>query len=456
MKTKLLFPLITVLIVMITNITIADVTLTIDPDTLCIGSTDNVITLNMDNREDVVSALQIPILFDTTCFTVIDVNETAWSDRTNVLQWKEINGGILLEMLANDQHYYSGIGPMAEIIVNVGEMCCEGEYIWDLTESLVVDFLGQEIPLSEMDGFITLAECSGCSLDVPTTEFDFGEVLIGYFAKDYIVITNLSQNSEHISVTTEGCAKAYPEDFMLDTGAKYRIYIRCYPEDKNLCEGKVTLRGCGCVDVSVSCSGGAYATISTLEDKVVFAGSDYCKILLYLINQIPIQALLTDILFDTTCFSVTGVEKTERGLDIFNYSDIEGGIRIATTGLGPPIYPGDGPLAEISFIVKTCPAGQYQWNVANSIAADELGNEIGVKEIERTIAILDGQRGDMDGNGSINIIDAFWAMRIVLDEHPGPTTRELEAADCNDDGEIDVSDVIGIVNIVLEIGTCPP
>ena len=60
----------------------------------------------------------------------------------------------------------------------------------------------------------------------------------------------------------------------------------------------------------------------------------------------PIQA---DILFDTSLITTIDVTKTARTemMDIFNYSEIEGGIRIAMTGIGHQIDPGTGVIADI-------------------------------------------------------------------------------------------------------------
>ena len=57
-------------------------------------------------------------------------------------------------------------------------------------------------------------------------------------------------------------------------------------------------------------------------------------------------------------------------------------------------------------------------------------------------------KGDVDGNGVTNIIDALVAVNIVLGLHE-PTESELARADMNYDGEINVLDVIQVVNAVL-------
>lgn len=63
--------------------------------------------------------------------------------------------------------------------------------------------------------------------------------------------------------------------------------------------------------------------------------------------------------------------------------------------------------------------------------------------------------GDVNDDGNIDIVDVILVIRIVLGID-SPTPEELDAADCDQNGVINVLDVLGIVNVILEIGTCPP
>jgi hypothetical protein len=62
------------------------------------------------------------------------------------------------------------------------------------------------------------------------------------------------------------------------------------------------------------------------------------------------------------------------------------------------------------------------------------------------------ERGDVDGNGEINVLDVLRAVNIILRIDPPPTEDELWAADYNGDGAIDILDVVGIVHIILGTG----
>ncbi|MFQ6093953.1 MAG: putative Ig domain-containing protein, partial [bacterium] len=70
-----------------------------------------------------------------------------------------------------------------------------------------------------------------------------------------------------------------------------------------------------------------------------------------------------------------------------------------------------------------------------------------------SLTIYMGLKGDVNGDGQVNIVDALLAVNILL-EVMAPTTLEYWAADCNGDGVVNIVDVLGIVNVVLGIGTC--
>ena len=65
------------------------------------------------------------------------------------------------------------------------------------------------------------------------------------------------------------------------------------------------------------------------------------------------------------------------------------------------------------------------------------------------------QRGDVNGDMSINVLDVLATVNHILDTIP-LTGNALVRADCNGDGEINVLDALGIVNVILGIGECEP
>ena len=60
-------------------------------------------------------------------------------------------------------------------------------------------------------------------------------------------------------------------------------------------------------------------------------------------------------------------------------------------------------------------------------------------------------KGDVNGDGDINILDVIETINIILGKLD-PTPDQFRAADINGDKVIDILDVLGIVNVILGIG----
>ena len=98
---------------------------------------------------------------------------------------------------------------------------------------------------------------------------------------------------------------------------------------------------------------------------------------------------------------------------------------------------------EGDFVIHLMQAGYYTIRI-------EPGDVYLLKGV--TTPIRGGGKGDVNGDGQINIQDVLRAVHLILHMPPPPTEYELWAADYNGDGRIDVLDVIGIVNEILEGG----
>ena len=202
--------------------------------------------------------------------------------------------------------------------------------------------------------------------------------------------------------------------------------------------------------------------ILSLDDCAVLQDSKENKITLNLENTVQIAAYQTDVLFDTTCFKVVSARRTGRNpFDIFNWSNIDGGIRILNTGVGTVLTEGNHVVAEIFTDVTSCPEGDYTWDVCNSMVADPAGGCPSIKEYDGTITIVTGTKGDVNEDGMIDVRDAvltaYYMLALILLSGPDA----IWAADCNGppgncdgDGNVDVSDVMKIVNLILGLDEC--
>ena len=69
---------------------------------------------------------------------------------------------------------------------------------------------------------------------------------------------------------------------------------------------------------------------------------------------------------------------------------------------------------------------------------------------------LTAQRGDVNSDGSVNILDVIRVVNVILDIGDPMSESEKWAADCNGDANISVLDVFGIVDVILDCGECEP
>lgn len=67
----------------------------------------------------------------------------------------------------------------------------------------------------------------------------------------------------------------------------------------------------------------------------------------------------------------------------------------------------------------------------------------------------DVEKGDINCDGGINVLDALATVNHILGTAP-LTGGPLDRADCNSDGSINILDALGIINVILGIGECVP
>ena len=442
-----------------TGIAESDVTLSIDPDTLCRGFANSVITFSMDNPDDIVSVIMADILFDTDCFTVTDIEKTTRSAVASWFNYWDINGGIrILVSSCLAGQFDPGSGPMADIFVDTNNDCHNNEYLWEVDNATVEHILGIELPVIEEDGVITVKECEPCTIDVSETEIIMDTVFIGLSETVPIIVTNTGPTPRDIFIYSEGCASVDLDKFFLDTDSTKGIHISSKIKEPGFCYGTVLLSGCEDIAIHVTCYAQYADTIFlSMNDRTFLTNSEGNRLPINLRNTSKLSSLHIRVTYDTTCFEVTSVEKTERNqCPTFRFWEISEGIEIKISYPYYRIPAGSGPIADIFFYVKECTSGKYTWDITTLTARDDIGRVMFTMVDDGIISVAPIFKGDINDNGIIDIVDVVFGVRIILGLHPDPTPEELEAADCNMDGEINIIDILGIVNVILELSTCPP
>ena len=96
-------------------------------------------------------------------------------------------------------------------------------------------------------------------------------------------------------------------------------------------------------------------------------------------------------------------------------------------------------------------------NLSNEVIFRFIGEDIGFGSLVEAAlddfkvqVILDTSIfGDINNDGSVDVLDIVRMVNIIIGNDPVPTPSELLASDLNNDDDINVLDVVILVNIIL-------
>ncbi len=117
---------------------------------------------------------------------------------------------------------------------------------------------------------------------------------------------------------------------------------------------------------------------------------------------------------------------------------------------GDSILPGNGPIVDVIFDVDSSaiPGDSLYVNISHPVLSDPEAKPIFCDTINGWF-LFGSEKGDLNDDGEININDVVRCANIILCKPPPPTLNELWAADVNSDGAVNVIDCVIIVNIIL-------
>ena len=142
--------------------------------------------------------------------------------------------------------------------------------------------------------------------------------------------------------------------------------------------------------------------------------------------------------------------KSSHSLSCVEQSD--GSIRLLCYSMSLATFSGnEGELFDINFDISKEIEGNYQVLIDNIVLTDKAQNEY-----KSSAAIIDFNvkayvPADVNNDGSINVTDVVATASYIL----GLDTKKFifEAADMNKDGVINVTDIVGIASIILNGGS---
>lgn len=175
-----------------------------------------------------------------------------------------------------------------------------------------------------------------------------------------------------------------------------------------------------------------------------------------LINDTAVSGIQVTLTYDNSLLHFTSAVLNSPYDSTFSITanNMGDSLKIVIVSLsGDSILPGRDTIFHVNFQVDTLATpGDSTWiGVRKAVLSDPHAEHIKVEKIGGWISI-GGTKGDLNQDGVIDIADIVREINILLGRGNPPTAYERWAEDVNDDGEFDVTDIVATINIVLGRG----
>ncbi|UCE20340.1 MAG: hypothetical protein JSV84_08400 [Gemmatimonadota bacterium] len=424
------------------------------------GSAGHVMPIEFDSRRSHDwSAIEFDIFFNTEVFAVDSVGRTQLTRWSEIFLWHNIQDGIKVIMSDIDGRHVlgMGVGPIAEVYLDVNENAQEGTYLLGLAHARFSHPTKPPMIPQEVDDLFTVTKC----VELSETYHDFGSVSVVDSVDWVLEICNicddvvfiLSSYSDSFNFFTHGLS--FPlilpshdcqelvvtyasKDFYWTTGRLELSVI--HPAEQGL---TVHLRGTGAP-----------------QPDIIVSFPDFCVVPNDTV-RIPIDAFIPeefdvisafqmDLLFDRELISATDLLRPERTahLEIFSWSKIDEGVRIVMSGIRQLIRVGSGPICEILFISNVNDACGQSIDLKFRYVKAGGTIDTGPITVGKEGMVFFSQKGDVNFDCEVDVFDVIGAGRFLLGLE-GPSFCQRETSDIDNSGEIEINDIIDIVHIIL-------
>lgn len=140
------------------------------------------------------------------------------------------------------------------------------------------------------------------------------------------------------------------------------------------------------------------------------------------------------------------------GIEYSRMIEAEGGIQPYTWQLVAGALPESLSLDSTGVITGVPAVPDTQ---VFTVEVRDAVDNVATRELSLIIVAFQINRGDVDSNGEIDVLDVLAVVNSILGlVELG--SLELQCADCNADGGVDILDALGIVNVILGLGECEP
>ncbi|MFQ6093525.1 MAG: choice-of-anchor D domain-containing protein, partial [bacterium] len=355
------------------------------------GARGLLIPVEMDNVVP-VAQIQFSLHYDSTILTVTDVERTARGANMGTFNWSQIDLGQIVVLISDftGQVISPGVGSIADLRIAVADSAPPQTVHLSLMGVAFFDSLGNPYEARALDGLFTVVVED---IDLPTTEYDFGEVGVGVsvgwqlimlnIGTKELAIDNLISDNHDFSVTSPDFPQTIAPSGSLEATVTFT------PSVLGDIVGRLTIVTSdpdeGSVIVSLNGDGVAAAILEVSTGSGEIGSSDNL-VELYLENRKDVYGLEWILNFDAERLSVTDVQPTDRSEHShFNWTTpAQGQVRVVISALGGiPIRSGDGPVAELYFAVaQNAPGGAVPLSLSGVHAFDYEGEPIVTEGID--------------------------------------------------------------------------
>lgn len=132
----------------------------------------------------------------------------------------------------------------------------------------------------------------------------------------------------------------------------------------------------------------------------------------------------------------------------------DGAVRVAAfSSKNSPFSGNSGELFNIPLVISET-TGDFKVEIKNIILVDEKNAEQATVDVSFWVSVRDFITGDANSDHKVSISDATTTVSYILGENPEPFM--IQAADVTADGSITITDVTGIVDILLGSASAAP
>ena len=380
------------------------------------GGTGHV-SIYLRNKDISIASVQFNFFFDTDNLRVQGVNGVYRAEDISFLEWENIEGGIHVGMTDSLSTIEAGTGAIAKIIIQTNFATPIGTYDLVVTNAMLCDSLGNEIPSRTANGEFDVISSADIWLMAPAVSPGSIGNWVGVGLNTYVFIESVQFD---LNYDTHNFAVAHVEQpsisdrvfpvfswshidegihvFLSDATSTFQsseYLVSVYFDVKDhvvrdssynlILDNVVLIHSSGHEVPTRVKSGGlfvpshdVYVSVDGFEGE---QGSDDNNIRLFFNKSlVDVTFLKLDLLYDTDNLWISRVETTAATAAFTNigWNNIPGGSRIFMSDDGAVISPGGyRSIAYLFFdIAPDAPPGDYDLILSEVVLLDTLGNEI--------------------------------------------------------------------------------